>query len=158
MQRAPATATPSSIAFPYHFVQALGNITRQHFRQLRSVSGDLSCIYPALHWPARSVDWFLRLILADFVEFTPKYLWIMSGLVSKLGKYTVSCILCPEFVSYFKLIQDQKYFTVLFVDFTQILLVRSTEKNIIVSTMTREFVCEFVSENIIVSTMTAIAH
>ena len=39
---------PSSIAFPYLFVQALGNITRQHFRQLRSVSGDLSCIYPAL--------------------------------------------------------------------------------------------------------------
>eukprot|EP01043_Picozoa_sp_COSAG02_P006293 COSAG02_NODE_178_length_31091_cov_59.242482_9_plen_152_part_00 len=39
-------APPSSIAFPYLFVQALGNITRQHFRQLRSVSGDLSCIYP----------------------------------------------------------------------------------------------------------------
>eukprot|EP01043_Picozoa_sp_COSAG02_P049675 COSAG02_NODE_5014_length_4723_cov_17.363322_3_plen_58_part_00 len=42
-------APPSSIAFPYLFVQALGNITRQHFRQLRSVSGDLSCIYPVLH-------------------------------------------------------------------------------------------------------------
>jgi hypothetical protein len=37
-------APPSSTAFPYLFVQALGNITRQHFRQLRSVSGDLSCI------------------------------------------------------------------------------------------------------------------
>eukprot|EP01043_Picozoa_sp_COSAG02_P024157 COSAG02_NODE_1311_length_13331_cov_1094.258035_5_plen_58_part_00 len=40
---------PPVLHFRTIFVQALGNITRQHFRQLRSVSGDLSCIYPVLH-------------------------------------------------------------------------------------------------------------
>ena len=50
MPRATATATLPVLQFrTIRFVQALGNITRQHFRQLRSVSCDLSCIYPVLH-------------------------------------------------------------------------------------------------------------
>ncbi len=49
MPRAKLTATLPVLHFRTIFVQALGNITRQHFRQLRSVSGDLSCIYPVLH-------------------------------------------------------------------------------------------------------------
>ena len=83
-------APPSSTAFPYHFVQALGNITRQHFRQLRSVTAWLSCVYSILQWHCLPRSLRFSLIFANFSEFFCTITVSKREFVAKMGKNTVT--------------------------------------------------------------------
>ena len=76
----------SVLHFRTILVQALGNITRQHCRQLGSVRGEVSCVYLVLQSPARSVAWISRLILADFREFTPIIPQNYANIYRKIGQ------------------------------------------------------------------------
>eukprot|EP01043_Picozoa_sp_COSAG02_P085272 COSAG02_NODE_22949_length_734_cov_1.784252_1_plen_161_part_10 len=83
-------APPSSTAFPYHFVQALGNITRQHFRQLRSVTAWLSCVYSILQWHCLPRSLRFSLIFANFSEFFCTITESKREFVAKMGENTVT--------------------------------------------------------------------
>ena len=77
------------ISVPFLF-RVLGNITRQHFRQLRSVTAWLSCVYAILQWHCLPRSLRFSLIFANFSEFFYTTTESKRAFLAKMGKNTVT--------------------------------------------------------------------